>query len=261
MHKNFRSFGNFVLSLSAIRASIFLHVKAPENGGCGPLRGLRFPEVRSGGSSNLRVLDPNRAQRSRRSSGSFRSLWIRPSGPVRGMQRPSGRGSIDDGIPSGVLLAGGTHRSQSGDGRLLRRLSVRHQEAGCPADPDSWTEGAGRFSTLHFPAAAAPLPRVGEPADPGPRSFARGRAGSHRPKEAPARSPRRPGRQSRKRRRSGDLQRWEVGFGLPPVRTGSFGISPEPRGRSDDLEEAPPSRGCRDRTSERTDRGSAGPTG
>lgn len=160
IHKNFNHFGNFLLSLPTIQASISLHVKAPENGGCGPLRELRLQGDATRGALDFRVLGPNGMQRSRGTpvpSGLWKGGFSDRSSLKA--QRPSGRRSAGFGDPLGDPgHPGGTQQPRSGDGRLLRELTVRHRKPGCPADPGFRMGGAGRPSTLHFPAMAAPLP-------------------------------------------------------------------------------------------------------
>ncbi len=80
----------------------------------------------------------------------------RRSGPRAGRSAGCGGSFGDRSRPVG------TDQSRSGDGGLLRKLSVRRRKPGCPADPGFRMGGAGRPSTLHFPAMATSLPRVGE---------------------------------------------------------------------------------------------------
>lgn len=173
MHKNLGRTGNFLLSLSASWASIFLHVKAPENGGCGPLRELRLHGGATRGARDFRVLGPTGCSGLGGASVPPGLRMGRSSDrSVRKVQRPSGRRSAGCGGPFGDPDSSvGTSQSRSGDGRLLRKLPVRHRKPGCPADPGFRMGGAGRPSTLHFPAMAASPPRVGASASPGPRSF------------------------------------------------------------------------------------------
>jgi hypothetical protein len=99
-----------------------------------------------------------------------------------------------------------------------------------------------------------PVPRVGVPASPGPRSFSRGCARSHRPERVPARNLHRPGRRPCKRAQSGDLRR-KVCFAPPTVRKGSFGVFSAPWDELYDLAEARLPRGRKDRTPEICSRG------
>ena len=125
----------------------------------------------------------------------------------------------------------GSSRPRFGDGELLREISVRLRKPGCPADPGGRKGGAGRPTTLHFPAKATPLPRVGGAAGPGGAAAPRGVAlRSPRPRPAsfgklgggqeigPRKQPR-----SRGDRKPGD------GPALLPGRTGTLtGSRPRP---------------------------------
>ena len=261
IHKILGLFGNFVLSRSAIRASILLHVKAPEDGGCGPLQELRFTEMQleglelSGSRSGQAVTVSRRLRFPPALVGPAFGLGNMRCGGLRAGDRPG------SGISSGVFVAGGTNRSRSGDGRLLRELSVRRRRPICPADLGFWMGGVRRTSTPHFPAMAAPLPRVGELASPGPRSFSRrgawvsaAKGGSRA--ELPA---------ARKAARAsgGFLETLKQGVcSAPPSGwKGSFGILARARGEPYGLEEASPPRGRQDRTPESRFGGMAGPTG
>ncbi len=206
IHKIFGRFRNFVLSLLSIRASIFLHVKAPEHGGCGPL--LRASARR--GCSLGDLAEPSGSLVRTNCSGLGGSLGFLPflrcrsSGRKLRGQRPSGRRPTGCGAPFGESgRPGGTRQSRSGGGGLLRELSVRHRKPGCPADPGFRMGGAGRSSILHFPAMATPLPRVGERPvrDRAAASgqLHRGLAGQG---SFPRGQLRRPGRQPRQRRLS-----------------------------------------------------------
>jgi hypothetical protein len=92
IHKIWAPPGNFVLSAPAIRESIFLHVKAPDIGGCGPLLGTSVRlEKRFQGSGAFGF--PIRTKRSGLEgtpvpSGLAGSAF--GSGPSK-VQRPSGR--------------------------------------------------------------------------------------------------------------------------------------------------------------------------
>lgn len=104
---------------------------------------------------------------------------------------------------------GGRASRLDGDGEPLRRCAVRHRKPGCPANSGSWREGAGRSSTLTFPARAASLPRVGGPADPGPRGFREevARRFHYRPRPAPARAAVMAREAAREGSLSGDLEK------------------------------------------------------
>lgn len=132
---------------------------------------------------------------------------------------------------------GGRTGRLDGDGGPLRRDAVRHRKPGCPANPGSRREGAGRSSTPTFPARTASLPRVGEPADPGPRGFRKeaARRSHHRPRPAPARAAVRAREAAREGSFLETLKRREASFALPLVRTGSFRSPLAPRERPGDF--------------------------
>lgn len=161
-------------------------------------RGFRAP-VSSGGSG------PRGSFGSRRSrEPGLRARLSKASG-LRAGGRPGSRE-----VPSGAFGERAARQPTSGDGEPFRGPSVRRRRPGCPADPGFRREGAGRASTLTFPARTASLPRVGRPADPGPRGPLAGTARrSHRPRKAPARVPTRSG-QSPARGGFGDLERQPV---------------------------------------------------
>lgn len=177
MHKILGHCGNFVLSLSAIQASIFLHAKAPDGGGSGPPKGFRpggkQPKVLSGLTTQgtAGCGDPGRLRfPANRRSEAF--------GRNEAGSRPSGQGSPVPTAPSGV---GGTGSGslRSGAGGFLGdcllgaggRVALQFLITGLG--------GVGLTLHRHLPAMAAPLPRVGELASPGRRDLSRGSAGFH----------------------------------------------------------------------------------
>ena len=68
MHKILGRHGHFVLSLTGIQASIFLHAKAPIGGRRGPPEGLRSDGKRLKGLADLTVQKNGRSRRSRGTS-------------------------------------------------------------------------------------------------------------------------------------------------------------------------------------------------
>ncbi len=68
MHKILSRHRNFVLSLTAIQASIFLHAKAPIGGRRGPPGGLRSNGKRLKGLADLTVQKYGRSRRFRGTS-------------------------------------------------------------------------------------------------------------------------------------------------------------------------------------------------
>lgn len=82
MHKISWLSGNFVLSLCAIQASIDMHVRTPDDGGCGPLQEPRLGREAVSKALDLRIFGPDGLQRSLGNFGSLRPSRARPSGRV-----------------------------------------------------------------------------------------------------------------------------------------------------------------------------------
>lgn len=103
------------MSPPASWASIFLHVKAPDDGGCGPLPRARLARAAVRRRSGLegQGLSGTGFFRRQRSSRELRFPPVsraRPSGPVEQGQRPSGRrpARFKGGSFGGLRRAGGT---------------------------------------------------------------------------------------------------------------------------------------------------------
>ena len=140
--------GNFMLSLPASWASIFLHVKAPDDGGCGPLPRARLARAavrrRSGlGGQGLSGSGFFRRQRSSRELRFPPVSQARPSGPKCG--------AAAFGPEAGPV-----------QGRFLRGLPA----SGCHASHSPGTEnpsggdpsGAGSRVALQFLAFGGKVP-------------------------------------------------------------------------------------------------------
>lgn len=176
MHKNFRLVGNFLLSPRAIRASIFLHVKAPDYGGCGPLPGLRLPGDCNSGGLGLSGPWPERGAAV---SGELRFLPAFAKGgssdlSVSKVRRPSGRRQAGCGGPLGGWLV---------------RSGRSSRDPGTESFFGSGPSGTGGRVALQIPVFGwevsvvlrpctfrrwpLPFPRVGEPASSGPAASSR----------------------------------------------------------------------------------------
>jgi len=155
IHKILGLFGNFVLSRSAIRASILLHVKAPEDGGCGPLQELRFTEMQleglelSGSRSGQAVTVSRRLRFPPALVGPAFGLGNMRCGGLRAGDRPG------SGISSGVFVAGGDEplairgwAASSGAFRPAPEADLpcrsRLLDGRCPSNFDATLSGDGR---------------------------------------------------------------------------------------------------------------------
>jgi hypothetical protein len=129
IHKNLFAFGNFVLSLCANRASIDLHVKAPDNGGCGPLRELRLKGDAVWGACDLRVLGSDRTATVSRELRFPAALAGSAFGP------DCGKGS---GLRVGDRVASAALRRRRGLlGRIDRSSGAEGFFGGCPSGTES----------------------------------------------------------------------------------------------------------------------------
>lgn len=97
-------FGNFILSLCLFRASIFLHVKAPDNGGATLSGELRLDGEAARRMGDLRVPLCQRCERSRGSFGFLRPCQVGLRAGGNKVQRPSGRRPGSRRVPSGPAV-------------------------------------------------------------------------------------------------------------------------------------------------------------
>lgn len=157
-----------------IRASIFLHAKAPDGGGSGPSGGFRP----LGTQPEAVGISRSRSRKEAAVSGNFGSRDVgggRLSGRTKQASWSSDQRASVPRTLSGVGGAG-TRTQNLGAGGFFGddlsgaggRVALQFLTAGL--------EGVGQTLYRHLPATAAPLPRVGGLASPGRRSLSRGSA-------------------------------------------------------------------------------------